>query len=156
MLHEVSSSITEGHLDKHPLQKSSVLPFFLAASYLLRFSSLQPIVQSGKGIVDRHSPLKKSLIAAAGSDADLSAFEGHDLHIINSNATLTFEHTYTWWGNKRVLRVLAEPNVTLDWSHVPVHCRRARTVLLGPLMPEDIDCQSFVHKSRGRTFVFLH
>ena len=88
--------------------------------------------------------------AAAGGDADLSAFEGHDLHVVKSNATLTFEHTYTWWGNKRVLRVLAEPNVTLSWSHVPLHCRRARTVILGPLMPKDIDCQSFVHKSRGK------
>ena len=51
-----------------------------------------------------------------------------------------------------MLRVLAEPNVTLGWNHVPVHCRRARTVLLGPLMPEDIDCQSFVHKTRGETY----
>lgn len=92
---------------------------------------------------------QKFLFTAAGEDADLSAFKGHDLHVVQSNATLTFEHTYTWWGNKRKLRVLAEPNVTLSWKHVPPHCRRARTVLLGPLMPQDIDCQSFVHKSRG-------
>lgn len=88
--------------------------------------------------------------AAASDEADLSAFKEHDLHVVPSNATLTFEHTYTWWGNKRKLRVLAQPNVTLGWGHVPPHCRRARTVLLGPLMPEDIDCKSFVHKSRGR------
>jgi hypothetical protein len=69
--------------------------------------------------------------------------------VVPSNATLTFEHTYTWWGNKRKLRVLAQPNVTLSWSDVPLHCRRARTILLGPLMPQDIDCKSFVHKSRG-------
>ena len=87
--------------------------------------------------------------AAASEDADLSAFDGHDLHVVKSNETLTFEHTYTWWGNKRKLRVLAQPNVTLGWNHVPLHCRRARTVLLGPLMPSDIDCQGFVHKSRG-------
>lgn len=93
--------------------------------------------------------IRACIVTAAGGDADLSAFEGHDLHVVPSNATLTFEHTYTWWGNKRVLRVLAEPNVTLNWNHVPVHCRRARTVLLGPLMPKDIDCQSFVHKTRG-------
>lgn len=30
----------------------------------------------------------------------------------------------------------AQPNVTLGWQHVPLRCRRARTLLLGPLMPE--------------------
>ena len=75
--------------------------------------------------------------------------------MVPSNATLTFEHTYTWWGNKRKLRVLAQPNVTLGWGHVPAHCRRARTILLGPLMPQDIDCKSFVHKVRGKPSQFF-
>ncbi len=35
--------------------------------------------------------------AAAAPDADLSAFEGHELHVVPSNATLTFEHSYGWW-----------------------------------------------------------
>lgn len=35
---------------------------------------------------------------AAGSDADLSVFEGHELYVVPTAATLTFEHTYTWWG----------------------------------------------------------
>lgn len=94
--------------------------------------------------------IRACIVTAAGEDADLSAFKEHDLHVVPSNATLTFEHTYTWWGNKRKLRVLAQPNVTLGWGHVPPHCRRARTILLGPLMPQDIDCKSFVHKPRGR------
>ena len=85
------------------------------------------------------------VFAAAGDDADLSA-------VVPTESTLTFEHTYTWWGNKRKLRVLAQPNVTLGWGHVPAHCRRARTILLGPLMPQDIDCKSFVHKVRGKPF----
>ena len=25
-------------------------------------------------------------------------FRGHEVHRVASNATLTFEHTYTWWG----------------------------------------------------------
>lgn len=36
--------------------------------------------------------------AAASEDADLSVFRGHEVHRVASNATLTFEHTYTWWG----------------------------------------------------------
>lgn len=39
-------------------------------------------------------------------------------------------------GNHRKLRVTAQPNVTLAWEHLPARCRRARTLLLGPLMPE--------------------
>ena len=89
------------------------------------------------------------MLAAAGDDADLTAFKGHDLHLLKANSTLTFEHTYTWWGNKRKLRVLAQPNVTLSWQHVPPQCRRARTILLGPLTPNDMDCASFVRQQRG-------
>lgn len=38
----------------------------------------------------------------------------------------------------------AQPNVTLTMEHVPARCRRARTFLLGPLMPEDLDPASFL------------
>lgn len=52
-------------------------------------------------------------------------------------------------GNKRKLRVTATPNVTLSAAHVPPHCRRARTVLLGPLAPADLDPASFVAMRQG-------
>ena len=42
-----------------------------------------------------HPPL---IVAVAGPDADLSVFEGHELHVLPANVTLTFEHTYTWFG----------------------------------------------------------
>ena len=82
----------------------------------------------------------------------MSAFEGHELHKVATERTLVFEHTYTWWGNKRVLRVLSQPNVTLTWDHVPNHCKKARTIILGPLMPEDIDCASFTNRPQGTPF----
>lgn len=47
-------------------------------------------------------------------------------------------------GNHRKLRVAAQPNVTLTVAHLPPRCRRARVLLLGPLMPEDLDPQGFV------------
>lgn len=80
--------------------------------------------------------VRACVVTANGPDADLSLFEGHDLHVVRTDATLTFEHTYTFWGNKRKLRVTAQPNVTLTMEHVPRRCRRARVVLLGPLTPE--------------------
>lgn len=40
--------------------------------------------------------------AVAGPEADLGVFEGSELYIIKANETLTFEHTYTWWGKSHV------------------------------------------------------
>ncbi|BDA50140.1 hypothetical protein COCOBI_15-2680 [Coccomyxa sp. Obi] len=93
--------------------------------------------------------IRACVVTAAGPDADLSVFRGHDLHVIPTNHTLTFEHSYTWWGNKRKLRVTATPNVTLTLAHVPPQCRRARTVLLGPLTPDDLDAASFIRHRQG-------
>ena len=53
-------------------------------------------------------------------------------------------------GNKRKLRVSAQPNVTLTMDHVPRHCRRARVSLLGPLTQTDLDATSFVDYRQGR------
>lgn len=52
-------------------------------------------------------------------------------------------------GNKRKLRVTAAPNITLTVQQVPQHCRRARTVLLGPLTPQDLDAASFISFKQG-------
>ncbi|CAK0786790.1 hypothetical protein CVIRNUC_010004 [Coccomyxa viridis] len=89
------------------------------------------------------------VVTAAGPDADLAVFKGHELHVVPTNSTLTFEHSYTWWGNKRKLRVTASPNMTLTMQHVPQHCRRARTILLGPLTPRDLDAASFISFKQG-------
>ncbi|KAK9835526.1 hypothetical protein WJX74_002373 [Apatococcus lobatus] len=88
--------------------------------------------------------VRACIVTAAGSDADLAMFKGHDLHVVPTESTLTFEHTYTWWGHKRKLRVTAAPNVTLTMDHVPRHCRGARTILLGPLTPQDLNAATFV------------
>ena len=42
--------------------------------------------------------MKACIVTAAAADADLSAFDGHELHVVPTDHTLTFEHTYTWWG----------------------------------------------------------
>ena len=85
--------------------------------------------------------------AAAGPNSALlpsSVLEGHDVTVVPSNATLTFQHIYTYWGNKRRLRVLDYANVSLSWKHVPRRCRAASTVLLCPLTPNDVDVASFL------------
>ena len=42
--------------------------------------------------------VKACVVTAAGPDADLAVFSGHELHVVPTNSTLTFEHSYTWWG----------------------------------------------------------
>jgi hypothetical protein len=153
----------------------------------------------------------------AGPDADLGVFSGTALRVVPANATLTFSHTYRWWGERRrrrhgagrgaaaaaaeaaaacgrcprgrrsgppgptlapgtlgplpkplapaaapaayaasplagshrKLRVTARPNVTLSRSDVPLACRRARAVILGPLTPGDVDAASFLEPEGG-------
>ena len=43
----------------------------------------------------------------------------------------------------------ASPNMTLTMQHVPQHCRRARTILLGPLTPQDLNAASFINFKQG-------
>ena len=43
----------------------------------------------------------------------------------------------------------SQPNLTLTLEHVPAHCRRAKTLLLGPLTPSDLDAAAFVHQEHG-------
>ena len=45
--------------------------------------------------------VKACIVTAAGPDANLTAFEGHELHVVSTEDTLTFEHSYTWWGELR-------------------------------------------------------
>ena len=52
-------------------------------------------------------------------------------------------------GNKRKLKVTASTNMTLTMQQVPQHCRRARTLLLGPLAPQDLDAASFINFKQG-------
>ena len=42
--------------------------------------------------------IRACVVTAAGPDADLSVFKEHELHLVRTERTLTFEHSYTWWG----------------------------------------------------------
>ena len=52
--------------------------------------------------------------AAAGPDADLSIFDGHELHVVDAGETLTFEHTYTWWGESPYLSRPLSVNLEIE------------------------------------------
>ena len=83
------------------------------------------------------------IVTTARDAEDVSDLDGHDTHVIETNATLTFKHTYTFWGNSRKLQVLQQPKHVLTADDVPARCRMARVVLVGPLTATDVDVQSF-------------
>jgi hypothetical protein len=89
--------------------------------------------------------LRKSacIVTYAERKEDVATLQGHDVHVVSSEATLTFQHTYTWFGNQRRLRVLKAPKEALSASSVPFRCRLARTILVGPLIQNDVDVPSF-------------
>lgn len=88
------------------------------------------------------------IVTAADATADLSSLSRSrmlEVIVVPANRTLTFEHSYTFWGSHRKLRVSAQPGVTLQPSHVPRRCLwRASVILLGPLAPADLDAPAFV------------
>eukprot|EP00892_Ulva_mutabilis_P005345 jgi/Ulvmu1/3182/UM015_0223.1 len=87
------------------------------------------------------------IVTLVGIGYDLTFLGDHSVYAIPSHDTLTFEHTYTWFGNQRRLRVTAQPDQTLSAKHVPWRCRVARTVLVGPLTQTDVDVASFTKPS---------
>lgn len=96
------------------------------------------------------------IVTLAGSGYDLEFLGDHSVFAIPSQDTLTFEHTYTWFGNQRRLRVTAQPDQTLSAEHVPWRCRIARTVLVGPLTQTDVDVASFTKPSSWIAKVLLN
>ena len=83
------------------------------------------------------------IVTTAATPDDAQFGEGHEVHVVPDNATLTFRHTYTWFGQARKLQVTAQPSHVLTAADVPLRCRLARVVLVGPLTATDVDAASF-------------
>jgi pfkB family carbohydrate kinase len=84
------------------------------------------------------------IITTAGRPEDAQFWEGHHAHVMPTNATLTFRHTYTWFGQNRRLQVTEQPAHVLRASDVPLRCRLAKVVLVGPLTATDVNSKSFM------------
>lgn len=66
--------------------------------FLIRLVFLQGGAISYAAAVASAYGIRACVVTAASPDADLSVFRGHNLHVVPANSTLTFEHSYTWWG----------------------------------------------------------
>ena len=86
------------------------------------------------------------VLTAAGLDAGLDAFAGHVLAVVPGAQTMTLEHRFE--GGRRAgtrrQRLIARPERALRPSDLPTHWPAPRTVILGPLLPDDIDVAAFL------------
>ena len=95
------------------------------------------------------------VLAAAGADADLEAFAAHELPVVRMEPTMTLEHRFE--DGERRQRVAARPDrppprpgdVPEGWPS------SFRTIVLGPLLPDDIDVAGFLDAFPARETALL-
>lgn len=86
--------------------------------------------------------LRARILTTAAPDTDLTPLaDAHDLHVVPSDATLTFAFDQTSEG--RQLTALARPSHTLSANDLPEAWRSPATLILGTLIEHDIDLESF-------------
>ncbi|HJM74414.1 MAG TPA: PfkB family carbohydrate kinase [Dehalococcoidia bacterium] len=86
-----------------------------------------------------------AILTIGAADADLSAFDGHELTLIDDRS-LTFEHSAI--DASRRLRLLARPSRPLGNSDIPGRWSGLTTLIFAPLLPDDVDLDSFSAISR--------
>lgn|GEM_PF-1938484 len=89
--------------------------------------------------------LEARLLVLGGKDADLSALAGHEVRRVDAD-TLTYRHASRDLGGKdrRVLRLEQACGRTLRTGDAPPDWPEPATLILAPLMPEDVDVLDFI------------
>ncbi len=86
--------------------------------------------------------VRAQVLTAAKPGFDRAAFEGHDLHVVDTDTTLAFRHRIV--GGRRQLRVIDDAGWTLSPLDVPAGWPTPDVLLLAPLLPDDVDVESFL------------
>lgn len=95
--------------------------------------------------------VRARVLLAAGDDADLDAFAGHEVAVIRVEQTMTLEHRTE--GGRRHQRVLARPHCALTPADLPTGWPHPDTLILGTLLPDDIDVPAFLDLGARETAV---
>lgn len=85
--------------------------------------------------------VRAHVLTVAGPGADLSALDGHEMHVLEAAETLTFEHTFS--GGVRTLRVISAPDLRLTPADAPAAWPAPQVLLMAPLLASDIDAAGF-------------
>ena len=91
--------------------------------------------------------LRARVLTIAGPDADLEVLAGHELEVVAAEASLRFEHEPA--GDSRRLRLAARPARALTAGDLPAGWGDAGVLVLGPLLPDDVDVASFLGVATG-------
>jgi len=90
--------------------------------------------------------IRARILTIAAPDADLSALEGHDVHVVDDAHTVTFMFEPSAAG--RVMRVPEQPSRPLAASDLPAAWADSKTLMVAPLIEGDVDLDSFTSISR--------
>ena len=87
--------------------------------------------------------VRAHVLVLAGPDASLDAFSSHECTVVPVARTLTLEHRFV--EGERHQRVLVGPERALTPGDLPAGWPAAyRTIVLAPLLPDDIDVPAFL------------
>lgn len=85
--------------------------------------------------------VRAHLLVLGGADADLDALSGHEVCLVASE-TLTFRHDFP--AGKRQQTLLRAPGRTVAPGDAPAAWPAPATLILAPLLAEDIDIAAFI------------
>ena len=85
--------------------------------------------------------IRAHVLTSAPPHASLEALDLHDHTYVPTHAGLTFAHDVE--GEERWLRVLSTPDRALTAGDLPASWHDADALILAPLLPDDIDVESF-------------
>ena len=86
--------------------------------------------------------IRAHVLTAGGADADLDAFAGHELAVVPVEQTMTLAHHVE--DETRHQRLIARPGHRLHPRDLPTSWPHPRTIVLGPLLLDDIDVTAFL------------
>ena len=85
--------------------------------------------------------IRARVLTSTSPGADLEALAPHEHTYVSRKARLAFAHDVD--GEERRLRVLSRPERPLGPSDLPASWRDTDTLILAPLLPDDIGIESF-------------
>ena len=86
--------------------------------------------------------VRAHVLTAGAREADLDALDGHEVNLVRAAQTLTF--TFSEVAGTRRLKLEVAAGRTLTAADLPRDWPAPRTIILAPLLPEDVDVESFL------------
>jgi 1D-myo-inositol 3-kinase len=97
--------------------------------------------------------IRAHILTNSGHDMPVEALQGHDVHLGTGAATLVFVHQFS--DRMRSMRLVAAPGRRLSLVDIPGTWPPPRTLILAPLLPDDLDVHSLRDASNAEEIALL-